>query len=387
MGRRRRRLAGAAGVGAGALPEAIAALSQSLPAGPSPEVFRRAKFDRPEAASALWRLLFHVLSPLGAVGASASLGPEARARWVKSALSSQGYQRPALARLPEDGSQGSRELLLALSWLLARGPLLERLLAQTRVRLGDEVPALECESLAWPGPGVEAEGPVDVRRVQWLLGKLRLRWRGLASGQREHSALLSKSNRERVIERGDFPSPAHSWTRPGESRSTGIPTAAMATTASATCLSRKQRRSETQRTAGSCCRRWRGRMRAWRRPCGGGRASWSTGSGWTPSWAPAPRRSPPQPHSPRLCPGSLSTGPASWSWWHGSCRACRRRCGRQRSPGARPGRPGSAARARGRGGASLGGLCRRPCSSNLRPCSGPGSKTLALPGPLGPTGW
>lgn len=62
---------------------------------------------------------------------------------MKSALSSQGYQRPALARLPEDGSQGSRELLLALSWLLARGPLLERLLAQTRVRLGDEVPALE----------------------------------------------------------------------------------------------------------------------------------------------------------------------------------------------------------------------------------------------------
>lgn len=189
-------MAGAAGVGVGALPEAIAALSQSLPAGPSPEVFRRAKFDRPEAASALWRLLFHVLSPLGAVCASASLGPEALAHWVKSALSSQGYQRPALARLPEDGSQGSRELLLALSWLLARGPLLERLLAQTRVRLGDEVPALECppqcESLAGPGPAVEAEGPVDVRRVQWLLGKLRLRWRGLASRQREHSALLSK---------------------------------------------------------------------------------------------------------------------------------------------------------------------------------------------------
>lgn len=47
MGRRRHRadLADAAG----ALPEAIAALSRSLPAGPSPEVFRRAKFDRPEA--------------------------------------------------------------------------------------------------------------------------------------------------------------------------------------------------------------------------------------------------------------------------------------------------------------------------------------------------
>lgn len=68
---------------------------------------------------------------------------EAQARWVKAALLAQGYPRLGLARLPEDGSQGSRELLLAFSWLLAREPLLERLLAQTRVRLGDEVPAFE----------------------------------------------------------------------------------------------------------------------------------------------------------------------------------------------------------------------------------------------------
>lgn len=46
MGRRRRGY-GAAGVGT--LPEAIAALSRALPGGPSPETFRRAKFDRPEA--------------------------------------------------------------------------------------------------------------------------------------------------------------------------------------------------------------------------------------------------------------------------------------------------------------------------------------------------
>lgn len=62
---------------------------------------------------------------------------------MKSALRSQGYPRRALVQLPEDGSQGSRELLLALSWLLARGPLLERLLAQIRVRLGDEMPLCE----------------------------------------------------------------------------------------------------------------------------------------------------------------------------------------------------------------------------------------------------
>ncbi|XP_042525079.1 tubulin epsilon and delta complex protein 1 [Dipodomys spectabilis] len=188
MGRRRRSVAGAAG----ALPEAIAALSRSLPAGPSPEVFRRAKFDRPEAAPALWQLLFRVLSP---PPADCGLGPEAQASVVRSALRIRGYPRSLPAQPPEDGSWGSRELLLALSWLLARGPLLEQLLAQARVQLGDPVPQCQCEALTSfgpPEPHVEAEGPVDLRQVQWMLGKLRFRWRHLISTQQEQCALLSK---------------------------------------------------------------------------------------------------------------------------------------------------------------------------------------------------
>ncbi|XP_008070711.1 uncharacterized protein C14orf80 homolog isoform X2 [Carlito syrichta] len=195
MGRRRRRVDRVPRGGAGALPEAIAALSRSLPSAPSPEIFRRAKFDRPEAAPALWQLLFRVLSPLPADDASASPALEARARLVKSALCSRGYPRLALAQLPEDGSSGSRELLLALSWLLARGPLPEQLLAQDRVSLGDEMPVCQCEALARRGPSappVEAEGPVDIRFVQWLMGKLRFQWRQLASSQQEQCALLSK---------------------------------------------------------------------------------------------------------------------------------------------------------------------------------------------------
>lgn len=62
---------------------------------------------------------------------------------MKAALLARGYPRLGLARLPDGGPQGSRELLLALAWLLAREPLPERLLAQTRVRLGDEVPVFE----------------------------------------------------------------------------------------------------------------------------------------------------------------------------------------------------------------------------------------------------
>ncbi|XP_069347057.1 tubulin epsilon and delta complex protein 1 isoform X2 [Eulemur rufifrons] len=196
MGRRRRVLADpAAEAGAGALPKVIAALSRSLPAGPSPEIFRRAKFDRPEAAPALWQLLFRLLSPGSVGGASGSLGLEAQACLVKSALRSQGYPRLVLAQLPEDGSRGSRELLLALSWLLARGPVLERLLAQAHVQLGDEMPVCECEALAStgpPAPHVEAEGPVDIRCVQWLMGRLRFRWRCLTASQQEQCALLSK---------------------------------------------------------------------------------------------------------------------------------------------------------------------------------------------------
>ncbi|XP_064230587.1 tubulin epsilon and delta complex protein 1 isoform X2 [Aotus nancymaae] len=191
MGRRRRRVDPAAG----ALPEAIAALSRSLPSGPSPEIFRRAKFDRPEATPALWQLLFRVLAPLPLDNALASLAPEVQARLVKSALRSQGYPRLALAQLPEDGSQGSRELLLALSWLLARGPVPEQMLAQTRVPLGDEMTVCQCEALASPGPPapqVRAEEPVDVRHVQWLMGKLRFRWRQLVSSQQEQCSLLSK---------------------------------------------------------------------------------------------------------------------------------------------------------------------------------------------------
>nr|XP_048287428.1 tubulin epsilon and delta complex protein 1 isoform X3 [Myodes glareolus] len=223
MGRRRHRVEGAAR----ALPEAIAALSRSLPAGPSPEIFRRAKFDRPEAAPVLWQLLLRVLSPLGIandtltdlapgkpcplrkpcprtlvstpqspqLGRPRSAQLEAQARVVKSALDSQGYPRSALVQFPEGSSQRSRELLLALSWLLARGPFLEQLLAQTRVQLGDQLPQCEYEALAIPGPlgpHVETESPMDLRLVEWLMGKLRFRWRRLISSQQEQCTLLSK---------------------------------------------------------------------------------------------------------------------------------------------------------------------------------------------------
>lgn len=88
--------------------------------------------------------------------AESCLPAEAEARAVRLALRSRGYPRWTLAQLPDDGAHGSRELLLALAWLLARGPLLEQLLVQTRVRLGDEMPVCEVGEARLPG---EDAGP------------------------------------------------------------------------------------------------------------------------------------------------------------------------------------------------------------------------------------
>ncbi|XP_043376396.1 tubulin epsilon and delta complex protein 1 isoform X4 [Dermochelys coriacea] len=125
---------------AGALPAAIGALCRALPPGsrPAPETFRLAKFDRPEASLQIWRLLYSLLKQIHDGGWTELDTIGAQIRFVKSVLRYHGYGRPEFYQLPSDGSQGSRELLLAFSWLLIRISLLEQLLTVNRVKIGDE---------------------------------------------------------------------------------------------------------------------------------------------------------------------------------------------------------------------------------------------------------
>lgn len=54
---------------------------------------------------------------------------------------------------------------------------------------------LQYEALASAGPlppRGEADGPVDIRHLQWLMGKLRFQWRNLITSQQEQCALLGK---------------------------------------------------------------------------------------------------------------------------------------------------------------------------------------------------
>ncbi|NXD02755.1 TEDC1 protein, partial [Certhia familiaris] len=121
-------------------------------------------------------------------------------RFVKWMLWYHGYSRLQLQQLPADGSTGSRELLLAFSWLLHSPGLLEQLLAHNRVQTGDGTSVCTCEdelqnSQEGPGeagPEDRPEDRVDVRYLQWLNGKLRLQWCSLHTQHQEQCKLLHK---------------------------------------------------------------------------------------------------------------------------------------------------------------------------------------------------
>lgn len=185
-----------------ALPGAVGALCRALPPRSrlAPDILRRARFDRPQATLDFWRLLCDVLKQIHGAEWTESDAIDTQIRFVKSALWYHGYGRPELYQLPSDGSAGSRELLLAFSWLLHRVNLLERLLARNRVKTGDETSVCTCEDdLTHSGrdtteiaPEYGLEGRVDVRYLQWLNGKLRFQWRSLHAQHQEHCKLLHK---------------------------------------------------------------------------------------------------------------------------------------------------------------------------------------------------
>ncbi|NWV01876.1 TEDC1 protein, partial [Upupa epops] len=181
---------------------AVSALCRALPprSRPSPDTFRRARFDRPQASLDFWRLLYALLKQIHGDKWAESDAIGSQIRFVKSALWYHGYGRPELYSLPSDGSAGSRELLLAFSWLLHRLSLLEQLLAQNRVKTGDETSVCTCEDYlpnSWEGttevaPDYGLEARVDVRYLQWLHGRLKFQWRSLHAQHQEQCKLLHK---------------------------------------------------------------------------------------------------------------------------------------------------------------------------------------------------
>ncbi|XP_069806417.1 tubulin epsilon and delta complex protein 1 isoform X2 [Dendropsophus ebraccatus] len=119
-----------------------------------------------------------------------------RVTYVKSVFQIQGYGRPEFYHLPNDGEEGSREILLAFSWLLHRVKILEILLEKKRLKVGDhiticlcpyDVSVQKCEHSSSP-----TKQELDVRFLQWMNGRLRFCWRTLHAARLEESAILYK---------------------------------------------------------------------------------------------------------------------------------------------------------------------------------------------------
>ncbi|XP_025049302.1 tubulin epsilon and delta complex protein 1 [Alligator sinensis] len=155
----------------------------------------------------LWRLLYSLLKQIHEGGCTKSDTIDTQIRFVKSVLRYHGYGRSEFYQLPSDGSVGSRELLLAFSWLLHRINLLEQLLSVNRVKIRDETSLCTGDSKlgecgdnllkSWKGmtelapePGLKNE--VDIRYLQWLNGRLRFQWRSLHVDYQEQCKLLYK---------------------------------------------------------------------------------------------------------------------------------------------------------------------------------------------------
>ncbi|KAM4542335.1 tubulin epsilon and delta complex protein 1 [Odontesthes bonariensis] len=155
---------------------------------PAPEAFRRAKFGGgPEEEDQFWQLLSSLLQTTGIVSSSQLTE---RRQLVAAGLWQTGFHAAWMyveAGEAGGGGSSSRDLLLALGWLLAAGTL-EDLVAQ-RVQQLDQ-------TLLWPA-AVKAEfsgefqpDSASLRRLQWLVGNLRHQGRTLLSATDERTRTL-----------------------------------------------------------------------------------------------------------------------------------------------------------------------------------------------------
>ncbi|XP_026211468.1 tubulin epsilon and delta complex protein 1 isoform X2 [Anabas testudineus] len=165
-----------------------------LDAVPAPEAFRRAKFSGGVEENQFWQLLSSILHTTGVVHSEAGALPKGASehrKLVAAGLWQTGYYAEWMYGREHGGQEGrnlsSKDLLLALGWLLATGTL-EKLLAQ-RVQQLDKTLLTSLPVNTQVCHGLQFDS-ASLRRLQWLIGSLRHQGRILLSMLGERTRLL-----------------------------------------------------------------------------------------------------------------------------------------------------------------------------------------------------
>ncbi|XP_070835413.1 tubulin epsilon and delta complex protein 1 isoform X4 [Chaetodon trifascialis] len=171
-------------------------VATSLEVVPLPETFRRAKFGGGrDVEDQIWQLLANILQTAGIVSCKAYAqrrGASEQRKLVVAGLWQTGYYANWMYRREGgDGGEGgrftSRDLLLALGWLLATGTL-EKLLTQ-RVQQLDKTLLTPTSVNTQLSSELQLDS-LSLRKLQWLIGCLRYQGQTLLSMQEEQSHLL-----------------------------------------------------------------------------------------------------------------------------------------------------------------------------------------------------
>ncbi|KAI7804547.1 tubulin epsilon and delta complex protein 1 [Triplophysa rosa] len=174
---------------------------------PTAEAFRRAKFNRKDAVVDMWSLLSSLLQRAFVLDCACQDSKDkdfdTQLLFVRSALWHCGYGALWVVG-PQPPSHieevGSRDLLLALGWVLSFRNLLESLLAEKVYQLDTLSSAPKGIMLGqWNilphGPQEETDAMKNdqtLQTLQWQYGKLRLQWKSLLSAQEERSRLTHR---------------------------------------------------------------------------------------------------------------------------------------------------------------------------------------------------
>lgn len=166
------------------------------------EIFRLAKFDKDEAAQPLWRLLFELLYFLEhgtidevVIKACNELTIEEQVVFVKQELQGKGFYSRHFSQLPNDMSSGSRELLLALAWLLCTDRVIDKFMEKCASPIDEDTYTPDVQRINLEGVSGSCEGPTTLspveklQRLQLLNGKLHLSLKRLCALQRERTRL------------------------------------------------------------------------------------------------------------------------------------------------------------------------------------------------------